>query len=86
MNCDQRDECCEQGEYQMSADSQMLNDHVQQARESLEAAQTSVKAARDRFTRLGDAASAEFLREAEVAQDDAQAEYNRALGAQDGSS
>lgn len=59
----------------------VLDDHIKHAHETLEAAQTSVNAAQKRYDTLGDAASAEFLREAQVAHDDAQAAYAAAVNA-----
>ena len=55
--------------------------HVQQARETLEAARISLEAARRTHDQAGDEASAEVLREAQVAYDDARAAYHNAVGA-----
>ena len=63
-----------------SADN--LDDHVQQARQELEAATTSLNAAQEAFVRNGDEATTRLLEDAQTAYDDARAAYNLAVGAE----
>lgn len=58
-----------------------LEEHVRQQRETLEAARKSVEAAQEAHNRSGTNATAEFLREARQAYDDARAAYENAAGA-----
>ena len=59
-----------------------LDEHTQQARETLDAARTSLEAARRAHDQAGDEATARVLRDAQVAYDDARAAYDNAMGAQ----
>ena len=59
-----------------------LEDHVQQARETLEAARTSLTAAQEAHNRNPNEASASFLQDAQTAFDQARAAYDLAVGAQ----
>ena len=59
-----------------------LSEHVRQAQETLDAARTSLEAARRRHAEASDDATASVLRDAEVAYEHAHTEYQNALGAQ----
>lgn len=60
-----------------------LEEHVTQAHDSLEAAQTSLNAARHAYERSGSEADAHFLRDAEAAFQEAQSTYEVACHAQE---
>ena len=62
--------------------SSNLEDHVQQARETLEAARTSLAAAQEAHNRTPNEATADFLQDAQTAFDQARAAYDLATGAQ----
>ena len=62
--------------------SSNLEDHVQQTRETLEAARTSLAAAQEAHNRTPNAATADFLQDAQTAFDQARAAYDLARGAQ----
>ena len=62
--------------------SSNLEDHVQQARETLEAARTSLAAAQEAYNRTPNEATADFLQDAQTAFDQARAAYDLATGAQ----
>jgi hypothetical protein len=53
-----------------------IEDHIKQAHDTLEAARTSVEAARRAYERTGSEADAHFLRDAETAYDEALAAYD----------
>jgi hypothetical protein len=59
-----------------------LENHVQQARETLEAARTSLAAAQEAHNRTPNEATASFLQDAQTAFDQARAAYDLAAGAQ----
>ena len=59
-----------------------IDEHTKQAHDTLEAAQTSVEAARHAYQRSGSEADAHFLRDAENAYNEALAAYETARGAQ----
>ena len=62
--------------------SSNLEDHVQQARDTLEAARTSLAAAQEAYNRTPNEATADFLQDAQTAFDQARAAYDLAMGAQ----
>ena len=62
--------------------SSNLEDHVQQAHETLEAARTSLAAAQEAHNRTPNEATADFLQDAQTAFDQARAAYDLATGAQ----
>ena len=59
-----------------------IDEHTKQAQDTLEAARTSVEAARQTYQRSGSEADAHFLRDAENAYNEALAAYETARGAQ----
>ena len=59
-----------------------LEDHVQQARQTLEAARTSLAAAQEAHNRAPNEATASFVQDAQTAFDQARAAYDLVTGAQ----
>ncbi len=62
-------------------DERFLEDHIRQAEQELEAATHSLEAARRKHEQEGSAATAAFVRDAEVGYQQIQAEYQNALAA-----
>lgn len=60
-----------------------LEEHVREAHNSLEAAQTSLEAAQHAYEHSGSEADAHFLRDAQEAYNEARATYEGARNAQD---
>ena len=59
-----------------------LEEHSLQARETLDAARTSLEAAQRAHDQAGDEATADLLRDAQIAYDDASAAYDNATRAE----